>query len=474
MNPPEAPSVLRRAHALLPAVVLALAFGCNFIGRGIAETWAVFLLPIEDEFGLVRSQVTSVYSIYLVVAGLAAPFSGMAFDRFGPRFCYLLGMSLVAGGVLAAGWAQAPWHFVLANGLVVGVGAALIGMVPASVMLSRWFRAGLGRAIALAYAGFGTGILLLVPLSQALIDRLGWRSAYETLGIGLAVVAGALLFVPWRRIAAGSPELVQRMAEPRPGSAAAAEPGPAAAGERAADRQSAGARLAMTRAQAATRSGPPSHDAADPATPATPATPASAPLSLAQAIRTPAFRDLVITFHMTAVGMYLIIPQVVVFLVETGYPPLLAASLFGLAGSLSMGGILTAGWLSDTVGFRFAATLSYVCTLAGTASLAMLVGGPSTIWLSGFVLLFGLAQGARGPIVSTLSNRIFAGPSAGTIYGVIFALMSIGSAIGAWASGWLHDLTGGYTVGFILSATCIVIAMAPFWWSRRFVDVVAH
>jgi len=421
----------------LVAIVLALAFGCNFIGRGIAETWAVFLLPIEAEFGFARSEVTSVYSIYLVVAGLAAPFSGMAFDRFGPRFCYLVGMACVALGTFAAGWAQARWHFVLANGLTVGIGASLIGMVPASVMIGRWFHAGLGRAVAFAYAGFGTGILLLVPLSQFLIERIGWRSAYHALGAGLLVVGLGLLALPWRRIAAGSPTVARSRATE---ATARFEAGRRAAGE-VADAD-------IARAPAAVR--------------------------LADAVRTPAFWDLAITFHLTALGMYLVIPQVVAYLVDTGYSPLVAASLFGLAGSLSMGGILTAGWLCDKVGFRFAATLSFVLTIAGTGCLAMLLLGPSTLWLGGFVLLFGLAQGARGPVVSTLTNRIFAGPSAGTIYGIIFAVMSIGSGIGAWASGQLHDATGDYGLGFAISAACILGAMAPFWWSTRLRDIRAR
>lgn len=416
----------------ITAIVLALAFGCNFIGRGLAETWAVFLLPIEAEFGFSRVEVTSVYSIYLFVAGLAAPFSGMAFDRFGPRFCYLLGMACVALGTFAAGWAQARWHLILANGLMLGIGASLIGMVPASVMLGRWFHVGLGRAVAFGYAGFGTGILLMVPLSQFLIERLGWRDAYHVLGAGLFVVGVGLALLPWRRIAGGSPEVARlRAAE------------------------------ATARFEAA-RSGRPS-GARGPSAP-----------GLREAVRTPAFWDLAVTFHLTAVGMYLVIPQVVAYLVDTGYTPLVAASVFGIAGSLSMGGILVAGWLCDKVGFRFAATLSFVLTLSGTGCLAMLLPGPSSFWLVGFVLLFGLAQGARGPVVSTLTNRIFAGPSAGTIYGVIFAVMSIGSAIGAWASGQLHDATGGYGVNFALSAACIAGAALPFWWAGRLHEVRAR
>lgn len=420
----------------MTVVVLALAFGCNFIGRGIAETWAVFLLQIEAEFGFARSEVLSVYSSYLVVAGLAAPFSGMAFDRLGPRFCYVVGMICVGLGTLAAGWATARWHFVMLNGVAVGVGASLIGMVPATVMIGRWFHAGLGRAVGFAYAGFGTGILLLVPLAQVLIEQYGWRTAYQLLGAGLLVVGLGLTVLPWRRIAGGSPDV---------GRARAAE------------------------AEARLRT-----DATDASGPKLAAASRGSGMHLGEAMRTPAFWDLALTFHLTAAGMYLVLPQVVAYLVETGYAPLLAASLFGLAGSLSMGGILTAGWLCDKVGFRFAATLSFVFTLAGTGCLAMLHFGPSALWLAGFVLLFGLAQGARGPVVSTLTSRIFSGPGAGTIYGVIFAVMSIGSALGSWASGRLHDLTGGYDLGFALSAACIVGAASPFWWSTRLRDVRAR
>src|SRR5690606_29414748 len=116
-----------------------------------------------------------------------------------------------------------------------------------------------------------------------------------------------LVLLPWRRIAAGSPEVAQ---------ARAAE---------------ATARFEASRRDGGSGSGEAGRIPAAP--------------RLADALRSPAFWDLAITFHMTALGMYLVIPQVVAYLVDTGYSPLVAASLFGLAGSLSMGGILTAGWL---------------------------------------------------------------------------------------------------------------------------------
>jgi hypothetical protein len=46
----------------MAAAVLVLCFGFNFVGRGVGDTYMVFLLPLEKEFGWHRSQMTSVYS----------------------------------------------------------------------------------------------------------------------------------------------------------------------------------------------------------------------------------------------------------------------------------------------------------------------------------------------------------------------------------------------------------------------------
>ena len=77
-------------------------------------------------------------------------------------------------------------------------------------------------------------------------------------------------------------------------------------------------------------------------------------------------------------------------------------------------------------------------------------------------MCFGLAQGARGPIVSTLSNRIFAGPSVGMIYGTVYASMAVGGAIGSFTGGWLHDVFEGYLPVLLLSLIALALAAAPF------------
>jgi MFS family permease len=79
------------------------------------------------------------------------------------------------------------------------------------------------------------------------------------------------------------------------------------------------------------------------------------------------------------------------------------------------------------------------------------------------VLVFGLCQGARGPIISSMSTRLFAGSHVASIYGVIYAANAFGAGLGALMSGVLHDVAGSYRPGFVFSVCSLLLAALPFW-----------
>src|SRR6204780_6004598 len=72
--------------------VLALCFSLSVLGRGLGESFTVFLKPISESFGWDRAQVVSVYSLSALAGGLASPLIGRLFDRYGPRPAYSLGL----------------------------------------------------------------------------------------------------------------------------------------------------------------------------------------------------------------------------------------------------------------------------------------------------------------------------------------------------------------------------------------------
>ena len=376
------------------------------IGRGTADTYVVFLLPLEHDMGWTRSQTTSVYSIYLLVTGLSSPIVGMLFDRFGPRALYTCGMTSLAGAYLLAPQVHTLWQFYATVGVMTGIAAASLGMVPSSSLISRWFRERLGTAISAAFAGLGLGALFIVPGVQYLLQTHGWRESYQIMGGVLLAFVPLVFFLPWKRFAEGHPEYGQ-----------------------------------LKRSSVA-----PEHE-----------------WTVRTAMGTRMFWGLVWVFFFTSTGMYTIMVQTVAYLVEQGFSPIVAATAFGTSSMLSVVGVLSTGAIADRIGPRRIVSLTFVGSIAGVTLLLLMTWFPLRGLLIAYVLAFGICQGARGPIVSSISTRLFAGKNVAAIYGIIFASNAVGAGLGSLMAGVLHDFSGSYRPSFVFSVCSLFIAGLPFW-----------
>lgn len=387
------------------AAVVALTFVMNAIGRGVSETFAVFLLPVERDLGVSRAQISATYSLFMLAYGLSAPFAGQLIDRFGARVCYGVGLAAFGVGYLMAGQAQSLAVYYVCVGLLGGIGTAALGMVAASSLLSRWFTRKIASVSSVPYAAMGAGMLLFPPLAQVMIDLVGWRRAYHLLGVIVLLVLVLTLVLPLGRISAGSPE------------------------------------WQSIRSKAAA---------------------SGAAWTMSTALRTGAFWWLFLAYFATSVAAYSVLPHSVAFLVERGFDPLVAAGAFGFTGVMSAVGILGVGWLADRYGWRSTVTGTLLSTIAGIACLLAVMVWPSMIMVYGFVVLFGAMQGARGPILVALTARIFAGGSVGTIYGALSMALGTGAAFGSMLSGLLYQASGNYIAAFTVGMCACMVALATF------------
>jgi MFS family permease len=384
--------------------VLALCFALSVLGRGLGESFTVFLLPISESFGWDRAQVVSVYSLTALAGGLASPLIGRLFDYSGPRSVYSLGLLLLGGAFLFAADADHLWQFQLSLGLCVGFGIALIGNVPNSILLGRWFGPRLPTAMAVVYSATGAGVLVLLPASQVLIDHVGWRGAYHIYGSAALVLLAPLLILPWRLFSNGSPQL---------------------------------ARSTTT-------------DAGDEG------------WTLASALRHHAFWALFSTFFFTAIGMYAIAPQVVAYLIDAGFPPLQAATAWGFSGVVLLFGMLGVSSLDGIIGRRPSVLFSYALSIVGIFLLWLLQRYPNIWILTGFVVCFGSMIGSRGPLLTATAMKIFRGKRVGTIYGTISIGSGLGSAFGSWCGGLIHDLSHSYNPLIAFALVSVILGMIPF------------
>jgi len=387
---------------------LSVLFFCltlTAISRGMGETFGVFLLPLSAHFDWERATVTSVYSIYMVSLGIGSLLSGMAFDRFGARFNYCAGVALLTIAYGLAGKLNYLWQFYLAIGVCAGLGAAMVGIVPTQSLVSRWFDKRLATALSVAYAGQGLGALMMVPLAQLAIERFEWSGAYNYAGILFLIVLVIVALLPWRRIEQGAVD------NPRRAPSGKSMGGP----------------------------------------------------SLYEALKTTAFWGFFFVFMTTAIGIFGISLQTVAYLVERGFSEVEAALSFGIVGMLSFAGMALTGLAADKWPGHIVASCSYGLSFIGIGSLALLQVYHSWLLLGLFVLTFGLSAGARGPIITTIMAKTFAGKGLASIYGASNLGQGLGAAFGAFGAGLLFDLTGGYNTGFLLCTLFTFCGAALFW-----------
>jgi MFS family permease len=384
--------------------VLTLCFALSVLGRGLGESFTVFLLPISESFGWDRAEVVSVYSLSALAGGLASPLIGRLFDYSGPRSVYSLGLLLFGGAFLFAANASQLWQIQLSVGISVGFGIALIGNVPNSILLGRWFGPRLPTAMAVVYSATGAGVLVLLPASQVLIDHVGWRGTYQIFGATALLLLLPLLILPWRLFSTGLPHLTK----------------PAAA------------------------------DVPDEG------------WTLASAMRHHAFWALFSTFFFTAIGMYAIAPQVVAYLIDAGFPPLQAATAWGFSGVVLLFGMLGVSSLDGIIGRRPSVLFSYALSIVGICLLWLLQWYPNFWILTGFVVCFGSMIGSRGPLLTATAMKLFRGRRVGTIYGSIAIGSGLGAAFGSWSGGLIHDISHSYNPLLAFALVAVILGMIPF------------
>ena len=389
------------------------------VAYGLYFSFSVFFVSLLEEFRWSRGLTAGIFSVATIVQGLASPLVGALVDRIGPRLVLLTGAALLGAASILASRVQHLWELYLITGVLAALGLAGAGWVPSGALLARWFSHRRGGVIGLAFSGMGIGVFVIGPLAQFLIDQTGWRQANFLLGVATLIFLIPLL---WFGL---------RTAPPAPPQAAFPRGARESAGNGSPDRSpAAGASLGPT---------------------------------VRQAVATRAFWALFAASFVTPLAVMPVFTHQVAFAVDQGYPRMFVASVFGVAGLLSSFGRIGFGMISDRIGRELSATLSFGCTAGGTLALLGLEVLRDPGFLYAYAILFGLGFGARGPIMTAMATDFFGGTRFGAIYGILNFGNGIGSAIGPWFGGVVHDLTGSYRWAFLASVGFCAVAAACFW-----------
>lgn len=135
---------------LAGVATLSLNSGLSFYGFSVLNE------PIGDEFGWSRGEVITAFFTFLMAGAAVSPLVGRLTDRRGPRQVLFLGTVAMSLTLVLLSRTSAIWNFYLLH-LCLGIGYALLGVVPVSIIVSNWFYRLKGTMQGLAFTGIGLG-----------------------------------------------------------------------------------------------------------------------------------------------------------------------------------------------------------------------------------------------------------------------------------------------------------------------------
>jgi len=277
-------------------------------------------------------------------------------------------------------------------------------------------------------------MMLVVPLTQVLIDAVGWRDAYRVLG------AVCFLWITPASIWLMRSEIRGQTPGQTPGQTQGQTPG---------------------QTQGQTPKGKNQEDSGSVPT---------ANMTLREAMRTQPFWLLIAAYFFGNVSSQTLHVHQVAFLVDHGLAAIVAAAVVGVVGLSSIVGKTGGGWLSD----RIDRELVYVAGIAilVSAAFALLATGgtagqPPAAWAAyGYAVLLGFGYSVTAAITPAMVADRFSGAHFGSIVGAGLMANAAGSAVGPWLAGRMYDASGSYALAFTITAACGAVAGIAAWRAR--------
>jgi MFS family permease len=368
-------------------------------------TVGAYISPIEQEFGWLRSDVSFAFSLVAYMIVVVSPVQGMLVDRFGPRRVVLTSIPLFALSLAAIYFTPANiYMFYLLWALVPIAG---LGLWPLGYLqaVTPWFDRKLGLALGCANAGIGVGSTFLPMLVIGpIIAAYSWRHA-------ILALAMLVLFVSW-------PVVACCLREPDGGDSAARK---------------------LTAASRAFG------------------------LTFREATREPTFWMLNLGFFLLGITATSLVTQQVPLLIDAGWTVAETTRLQMTFGFGLLFARVAVGFIIDHV---FAPRVMTTVAIGGAVACILYAVNPGLGYVS--AILVGLMLGAEFDVLAFLIKRYYGNAAYGRVYGVVFGVFYLGSAIGIWGLPKLRELSpdlsydnGLYAAAAILVASAILMAFMP-------------
>ena len=380
--------------------------------------FGLFIKPMGDDLGIGRASFGWAHTARHSASSVTSPIIGWLIDRFGSRV--MLPVATLATGAAMVGLAymSLPWHLIALFAVMGLVGMSGPGSLVTSVPVLKWFVRDRGRAIAFTSLGIPIGAVLFVPLTQILIDEVGWQTAWVVLAI-----IGVTVIVPLSAI------FVRRQPEDMgllPDGAASPSSGDnGARGREPADEVS---------------------------------------WTVQEAIRTSTLWRLVVVFSAVHLATGTVALHRIAAFMDRGLDPTLISFATAFDAVCAGASTFVFGMLVRRVPARFLGGLGFTM-LAAASVMTVYATNLPIMFIS--MAIFGLGIGGMMFLQSFIWADYFGRESVGSIRGLVNPINLVVGGLGAPAAGYVRDITGSYDpawwagVGLMTFAAVLTVATPP-------------
>ncbi len=413
---------VRRPAIFYGWYIVGVALVAQFVAAG-TQSYAIgnFLKPMTDDLGWSRADFSAVQTVSTFVSGAFGLVIGVLIDRRGPRALMLVGGVVCGASLASLSQVHTLWQFYLLRGVAQTIGNAMVGNLVVNVIVSKWFVARRGMAVAIASAGVSLAGVVMAPVVAWWVDAYGWRTAWTLLGIVVfcLVMPSALLM---RR----SPEDHGLT----PDGMSLAEAAAFSATKR---RASAASEVQWTRREA---------------------------------VRTKTIWLVICAYGTANIGLFAMLLHMIPYLTDSGFSEAAAALLFSIMAWTALLSKPLWGVLMDSFHARFLSAFGFGLAAVTIVALLFVANAHSEAGVALVLGLYGFAIGGTIPLQETVWASYFGRIHLGEIRAVAMPFSIVFSAGGPLLAGALYDRTGSYESAFLTFAAFSVVGTALVLMAR--------
>jgi MFS family permease len=175
---------IAKAGARSAFIVTIAAAAILMVTMGARQSLGLFISPLNSSTGLGITMISLALAVGQLMWGLIQPVAGAVADRYGPAKVLVAGLVVLAIGTALTPFMTSTFGLIVSLGLLSAMGSGagsfsvLIGAAAQRLAAEKR-----GKAAGIINAGGSFGQFVFAPLSQGLIQMLGWMGAMWSLAV---------------------------------------------------------------------------------------------------------------------------------------------------------------------------------------------------------------------------------------------------------------------------------------------------